>query len=91
MSNAGETIGATVGAIAGFSVGGFSGAAKGASLGYSFMHTEEKTESRSPRYSFDKPKNTASSTRPIPIVYGRNLVTGNIIYKEIYGEKNLYH
>ena len=96
MSDTGEIVGATFGAVfgaltagAGATVGAMvASGAKGAALGASFM--ADKPERQSPRYDFEEPKNTASNIRSIPIVYGENKVTGNIIYNRVYGDNNQF-
>jgi predicted phage tail protein len=83
MSDAGQFLGTVVGGIIGFVVGGPAGAVKGAALGYSVTAPKE-----SPTYSFGTQYNTASQTIPVPVVYGRNRVAGNTIFKKVSGENN---
>jgi len=39
---------------------------------------------------FDAKSNTKSQELPIPIVYGKNVLGGNVIYEKVYGENNRY-
>ena len=94
-----------VGAVAGAVIGGFVGAntavavgtaiSVGFSLGNAHDNYKEAQEmqkelSQSQTYSFGPIRNTKSHEIPIPVVYGRNRVAGNIIYQKVTGEKDRY-
>lgn len=94
-----------VGAAAGAIIGGFVGAntavavgtaiSVGFSLGHSYDNYKEAQEmekelSQSQTYSFGPIRNTKSHEIPIPVVYGRNRVAGNIIYQKVTGENDRY-
>lgn len=89
-------VGALVGAAIGWGIGGTTTAAMiGFSLGNSYDNYKEQKElmssiSSSPTYSFGPISNTKSHEIPIPIVYGENLVAGNIINQKITGENDRY-
>ena len=85
MSDVGQVIGTAIGGIIGFALGGPAGAVKGAVLGYSLT---APNPGESPTYSFGTQCNTASQTIPVPVVYGRNLIAGNTIFKKVSGENN---
>jgi len=84
---------AIIGAIA----GGFAAAAGGmtiaggALLGYSvatsYSNYKEAKEERE-EYSFGPISNTKSHEIPIPVIYGENLVAGNVISQKIRGEND---
>lgn len=86
MSEVGQAIGTIVGGVIGFVIGGPAGAVRGAALGYSL--TAPRPESSSPTYSFGTKYNTASQTIPIPVCYGKNLVAGNTIFKNVHGSND---
>lgn len=90
-------VGLLVGAAAGAAVGAATGVAVGTavgvgmSLGHAYDNYQRKKEieakmNQSPTYSFGPVSNTKSQQLPIPIVYGKNRVGGNIIYQKITGE-----
>src|SRR5690625_3306037 len=96
---AGAIIGAVLGAGAhatGFGLGAtfLASTLTGASLGHSFDRRAEARrmmQDNSPTYSFEEWQNTSSQSMPVPIIYGRNRVAGNIIYHRISNdEKRLY-
>lgn len=87
MSSVGQAIGTVVGGVLGFIFGGPAGALKGAALGY--VLTAPRPEGpQSPTYGFSSMMNTRSHEIPVPIVYGKNKVGGNVIFEEITGENN---
>ena len=88
--------GALIGAVAGWGVGGTVAAATiGFSLGNAYDNYQEAKEmkeslNQSPTYSFGPISNTKSHEMPIPIIYGENLVAGNIINQKVRGENDRY-
>lgn len=86
MSDVGQAIGTVVGGAIGFAIGGPSGALKGASLGYSLTAPKPEGVEDSPTYGFGTRYNTTKQNIPVPVVYGRNVVAGNTIYKSVSGE-----
>jgi len=72
------------------------GAMIGFSVGNSYDNYKEAKEfqesmnqsKNSPTYSFGPISNTKSHQIPVPVVYGRNLVAGNIINQKIRGEND---
>ncbi|MFW5981522.1 MAG: phage tail protein, partial [bacterium] len=97
---AGALLGAALGAGAAAAAG--KAIATGAMIGFSvgrsydnYKKAKEFEESvnqskKSQTYSFGPISNTKSHQIPIPIVYGKNLVAGNIINQKIYGEDDRY-
>lgn len=59
----------------------------GASLGSLFMPRDMGDFSSSPTYSFGPISNTMSQLIPIPVIYGRCRVAGNIIYQVFSNDK----
>ena len=53
----------------------------GAALGSLFMQNDLEMDSLSPTYSFQGVQNTKTQLLPIPILYGRCRVAGNIFYQ----------
>lgn len=88
--------GAVIGAAIGWGVGGtITAAAIGFSIGRAYDNYKEQKEmmeslNQSPTYSFGPIRNTKSHEMPIPIIYGENLVAGNIINQKIRGENDRY-
>lgn len=80
MSDVGRIIGAVFGEVIGFAIGGPAGAWRGAALGWTLGASREQA---SPNYSFSEMQNTVSREIPIPVVYGRNKIAGNIIYQKV--------
>jgi len=77
---------AGVGAIIGFAVGGPWGALQGAaffSALASLIDPPKAPELESPSYEFAKDRNTVVSGLPVPIIYGKNKVWGNIYRQEL--------
>jgi hypothetical protein len=95
----GALVGAIAGAAAASTVTGVTIAA-GISLGFSvgnsydnYKEAKEFEESmnqskNSPTYSFGPISNTKSHQIPVPVVYGKNLVAGNIINQKIRGNND---
>lgn len=98
-------VGAIVGAIAGgvaastaASVAIATGISIGFSVGRAYDNYKESKEfqesmnqsSNSPTYSFGPISNTKSHQVPVPVVYGRNLVAGNIVNQKIHGKNGRY-
>jgi ribosomal protein S17 len=87
---------AIIGAAIGWGVGGtFAAAAIGFSIGRAYDNYKEQKEmmeslNQSPTYSFGPIRNTKSHEMPIPVIYGQNLVAGNIINQKIHGENDRY-
>jgi ribosomal protein S17 len=88
--------GAVIGAAIGWGVGGTVAAATiGFSIGQTYDNYKEQKEmmeslNQSPTYSFGPISNTKSHEMPIPIIYGENLVAGNIINQKVRGENDRY-
>lgn len=59
----------------------------GASLGSLFKPRDMGDFSNSPTYSFGPISNTMSQLVPIPVIYGRCRVAGNIIYQAFDSDK----
>lgn len=59
----------------------------GASLGSFFMPRDAGDFSSSPTYSFGPISNTMSQLVPIPVIYGKCRVAGNIIYQAFADDK----
>lgn len=59
----------------------------GASLGSLFMPRDMGDFSNSPTYSFGPISNTMSQLVPIPVIYGKCRVAGNIIYQAFADDK----
>lgn len=59
----------------------------GASLGSLFMPRDAGDFSSSPTYSFGPISNTMSQLVPIPVIYGKCRVAGNIIYQAFADDK----
>jgi len=59
-----------------------------ASLAWSLYRyaTRDYPEQESPTYSPDPLRNTRSSSLPVPVVYGKNRIAGNIIYQKTHFE-----
>lgn len=62
----------------------------GASLAISYYRSRQAEEltGESQTYGFGPISNTKSHELPIPIIYGRNLIAGNVIHQKIWGEDN---
>lgn len=56
----------------------------GAALGYTLF--DQRSEYSSPTYDFGPLQNTRSQLLPVPVIYGRNKVAGNIIYQSEPGK-----
>ena len=89
----GALVGIAAGAAAASTAAGVTvaaGAMIGFSVGNSYDNYKEAKEfqesmnqsKNSPTYSFGPISNTKSHQIPVPVVYGRNLVAGNIINKK---------
>jgi hypothetical protein len=96
---AGALVGIAAGAAAASTAAGVTvaaGAMIGFSVGNSYDNYKEAKEfqesmnqsKNSPTYSFGPISNTKSHQIPVPVVYGRNLVAGNIINQKIRGEND---
>ena len=87
-------IGALIGAIVGgaaftagvtwFGATLFASVLTGAALGYTLF--DQRLEQASPTYDFGPLQNTRSQLLPVPVIYGRNKVAGNIIYQSEPGK-----
>jgi len=95
----GALVGIAAGAAAASTVTGVTvaaGAMIGFSVGNSYDNYKEAKEfqesmnqsKNSPTYSFGPISNTKSHQIPVPVVYGENLVAGNIINQKIRGEND---
>lgn len=87
-------VGALIGAIVGgaafqagitlFGATLFASVVTGAALGYTLF--DQRSEYSSPTYDFGPLQNTRSQLLPVPVIYGRNKVAGNIIYQSEPGK-----
>jgi len=84
----GAAIGAIVGALAGaggFVLAGFTYGTMwiaGAAIGSLFDKPQVDFKTSSPTYSFGPIQNTKTQQLPVPLVYGRNRLAGNIIMQD---------
>ncbi|MFP4017114.1 MAG: phage tail protein, partial [Halanaerobiales bacterium] len=86
MSSVKQAVTTVVGGVIGFVTGGPSGALKGAAIGYSIGGSVSQEEPESRTYSLGPFDMTRSHQLPVPVIYGEHLVSGNVIYEDIYGE-----
>lgn len=87
-------VGALIGAIVGgaafqagitlFGATLFASVVTGAALGYTLF--DQRSEYSSPTYDFGPLQNTRSQLLPVPVIYGRNKIAGNIIYQSEPGK-----
>lgn len=90
-------VGALIGAAAGMAAGaagwvlaGFTAGTMwiaGAAIGSLFDSPDVGFDLQSPTYSFGPVQNTKTQILPIPIVYGRNRVAGNIFYENFLDDQ----
>lgn len=90
--------GAVVGAIIGYGLGSagvfilgstvLASTIGGAVIGHSLT---TRPSQASPTYDFDELKNTRDNALPVPIIYGKNKVAGNIIYHRLSSDKKYAH
>ena len=87
-----SAVATVAGAAIGWGVAGTATAAYiGASVGYKiYSASQERGVETGPSrtYSLGKLGMDRSHRLPVPIVYGRHLVSGNVIYEDIYGGEN---